>query len=335
MVVLVDDGPDRRVRGLYSLTEERDEQFEVVRLSYRPRGARIAHLVAVLELARRLRRSGAPVDILHAHVHWMGWTAVLAGKLLRRPVVISEHSSEWNERTLTPGALRRAKFAFRQAALVCPVSRALQSSIEKYGVRARFRVVPNAVDTSVFHPAEQIGEGVPGRLVNVALHEEIKGLDLLLRAFALLGEHRLEVSLELIGEGPQSHVLQQLASGLGIGERVSFRGTFVPGQVAEALREADLFVLSSRSETLGAAVIEALCSGLPVVATAVGGVPEVVGEEDGVLAPPGDARRLAAAVEVALDGYESFDRAAIARRARGRYSTEAIGATWHEIYCSL
>jgi glycosyltransferase involved in cell wall biosynthesis len=335
MVVLADDGPAADVHGLYSMTEERDGPLLVVRFSYRPRAGRVAYLAALLELARRLRRSGTPVDILHAHVYRMGWPAVVAGGLLRRPVVISEHSSEWSERTLSRGALRRARIAFRRAALVCPVSRALQTSIEAYGVKARFRVVPNAVDTRIFHPSERISETAPTQLVNVALHEKIKGQDVLLKAFALLAATRPEVGLDVIGDGTQRDSLELLAAKLRIADRVRFRGVLPPAQVAEVLRLADLFVLASRSETLGAAAIEALCTGLPVVGTAVGGVPEVVGEEDGVLVPSGDPKLLAAGISGVLDAYGSFDRTAIARRAEQRFSSQAIGAMWDEIYRAL
>jgi glycosyltransferase involved in cell wall biosynthesis len=335
VIVLADEGPDPRVRGLYATAEERDGPLPVIRFTYRPRAERLAYLLAVLRLARRLRRAGTPIDILHAHVHRMGWPAVMAGALLRCPVVISEHSSEWSDGTLSSGALRRARIAFRRAALVCPVSRSLQASIESRGVRARFRVVPNAVDTDVFHPAEGTAGPAGERLVNVALHEEIKSLDVLLAAFAVVAGNRPEASLELIGEGPQTASLQELAATLGIAERVRFRGALPPHEVAAALREPDLFVLSSRSETFGAAVIEALCAGLPVVATAVGGIPEIVGEGDGVLAPPADPGELASAVVGALDDYGRFDRAEISRRAQARYSTQAIGATWDEIYRAL
>jgi len=335
MVVLADDGPSARVRGLYMTTEERDGPLEIVRLSYRPRAARIAYMVAILRLAGRLRRSGKGVDVLHAHVHWMGWPAVLAGGLLRRPVVVSEHSSEWSERTLSSGALRRARIAFRRAALVCPVSRALQASIEACGVEASFRVVPNAADTGIFRPPQRMPTAAPTRLVNVALHEEIKGLDILIQAFALVAATRPDIDLELIGDGSRRGSLERLAAELGVADRVHFRGALLPPQVAEALRAADLFVLASRSETLGAAVIEALCTGLPVVATAVGGVPEVVGEADGVLVPPDSPELLATGVGDVLDSYGNFDRTAIARRAEQRFSRQAIGGIWDGIYREL
>jgi glycosyltransferase involved in cell wall biosynthesis len=82
------------------------------------------------------------------------------------------------------------------------------------------------------------------------------------------------------------------------------------------------------------AVIEALCCGLPVAATDVGSVAEAVGG-DGVLAPAADSQALAAAIETVLDEYQRFDGVDIARRAAARFSFEAVGSVWDEIYRSL
>jgi glycosyltransferase involved in cell wall biosynthesis len=335
MVVLVDEGASDDVRGPITLSEEeRDGDLRVVRLSYRPKAVRLAYLLATLRVARRLSREGTPVDVLHAHIHRMGWPAVLAGAVLRRPVVISENSSEWPRRLMTPAKLRRARIAFRLAALVCPVNRRLQQAIESYEIRARFRIVPNTVDTGVFHPPASTRIHPPVRLINVALHVEVKGLDLLLTAFASVAASRPELTLDLIGEGPLTPVLRRLAAELGVGERVRFAGTATPTEIADRLRSSDIFVLSSLSENMPLAVLEALSCGLPVAATDVGGVPEAVGA-DGVLAPSGDAAELARAIEEVVSGYGRFDRTDIARRAVARWSFEAVGRTWDEIYRSL
>jgi glycosyltransferase involved in cell wall biosynthesis len=334
MVVLVDEGPSSDVGGLISLSEERDGDLRIVRLAYRPRALRVAYLLATLRVARRLSREGTPVDLLHAHIHRMGWPAVLSGAVLRRPVVISEGSSEWPRHLMTPARLRRARIAFRRAALVCPVNRRLQQAIESYGIRARFRIVPNAVDTRVFHPGETRHGSPSIRLVNVALHVEVKGLDLLLRAFASVAAKRPELTLDLVGEGPLTPTLKRLADELGVAECVSFVGAAVPAEVADRLRASDVFVLSSHSENLPLAVLEALCCGLPVAATDVGGVPEAVGY-DGALAPSGDADALADAVERVLSSLGGIDRGDIARRAAARWSFEAVGGVWDEIYRSL
>jgi L-malate glycosyltransferase len=334
MVVLVDEGPSRDVRRLITLSEERDGDLRIVRMAYRPGSMRLAGLLGQLAVARRLAREGTPVDLLHAHIHRMAWPAALAGGVLRRPVVITENSSEWPRRLMTPAKLRRAKVAFERAALVCPVNKRLQQAIEDYGVHARFRIVPNTVDTRVFHPPEHWRSGAPTRLLNVARHVEVKALDVLLRAFAPVAATRPQLTLELIGDGPLTPDLKQLAVGLGVEGRVSFLGPAVPEQIADRLRSTDAFVLSSHSENMPLVVLEALCCGVPVAATDVGGVPEAVGS-DGTLAPSGDADALSRAIEEVLSKFERFDRADIARRAASRWSFEAVGGVWDEIYRSL
>jgi L-malate glycosyltransferase len=332
MVVLIDKGPSTRVRRLVQLEENRDGPLRLFYMTYHPRAIRVAGVLGALRVASRLRREGTPVDVLHAHIHRMGWVAVLAGTALRRPVVITENSSEWPRRLMSPGRLRRAKFALEHAALVCPVNLRLQQAIESYGVRARFRIVPNTVDSSVFRPGPGAHDGM--RLINVARHVEVKGLDVLLRAFAAVAATTPEATLELVGDGPLTPSLRELAAELNIAERVEFSGPARPPEIADRLRGSDVFVLSSHSENMPLAVLEALCCGLPVAATDVGGVPEAVGE-DGALAPPSDSAALAEAIRTVLGRLDAYDRIAIARHAAGRWSFEAVGALWDEIYRSL
>lgn len=334
MVVLVDEGPSRRVRGLVHLEERRDGPLRLVHMTYHPRAIRVAGVLAALRVARRLRREGTPVDLLHAHIHRMGWVAVLAGTTLRRPVVITENSSEWPRHLMSPGRLRRAKFALEHATLVCPVNQRLQQAIESYGVRARFRIVPNTVDASIFQPGPTAVAHDGLRLVNVSRHVEVKGLDVLLRAFAAVAATTPEATLELVGDGPLTPSLRELAGELGIDGRVEFSGPADPPEIAERLRRSDAFVLSSHSENMPLAVLEALCCGLPVAATDVGGVPEAVGD-DGALAPPADPAALAKAIRAVLDRHDAYVRADIARRAADRWSFSAVGALWDEIYRSL
>src|SRR5439155_9657723 len=101
---------------------------------------------------RRLDEGGFRPSVIHAHYYLAGAVAVRIGRRLRVPVVISEHSSTFPAGTVSGIHVRRARFALESAALVCPVSRHLQEAIEAYGIDARFRVVPNTVDTEVFRP---------------------------------------------------------------------------------------------------------------------------------------------------------------------------------------
>jgi glycosyltransferase involved in cell wall biosynthesis len=118
-------------------------------------------------------------------------------------------------------------------------------------------------------------------------------------------------------------------------EGVRLLGARPPAEVAELMRAADLFVLPSRFENLPVVLLEALVSGLPIVATAVGGVPEIVDASAGRLVAPDDPRALAEAIADVAGRLESFDRAALARRARERYGLDVVGAVWDEIYAEL
>jgi glycosyltransferase involved in cell wall biosynthesis len=101
------------------------------------------------------------------------------------------------------------------------------------------------------------------------------------------------------------------------------------------MQRADFLVLPSLAENLPVAVIEAMASGLPVVATRVGGVPELVGDATGLLVEPGNSGALRDAIEEMLGRYAEYSAPAIAGAARANYSLTAVGAIWREIYDDL
>jgi glycosyltransferase involved in cell wall biosynthesis len=101
------------------------------------------------------------------------------------------------------------------------------------------------------------------------------------------------------------------------------------------MRRAHFFVLPSLWENAPHVLLEAMACGLPVVATDVGGVAEIVGEDAGVLVPPGDPAALAEAIAVMCERHDSYDAQALARRAEERYGYEAVAREWTEVYDAL
>jgi len=116
---------------------------------------------------------------------------------------------------------------------------------------------------------------------------------------------------------------------------VRFHGLKTKPEVAEFMRKADVFVLPSEWENLPCVIIEAMTSGLPIVATSVGGIPEMVDDKMGLLVPPRDSEKLMQALHHMLDTVLNYPRESIAARARARYSYESVGEKLTELYWSL
>lgn len=179
---------------------------------------------------------------------------------------------------------------------VVAISRAIGDLLEHAGVEPRkIRVIHSGIDVGPFAAAAARSRPLPRIVGTTAALVERKGHDYLLEAAALLERQGVRLEYRFAGQGRERKALEALAARLGVSERVRFVG-FV-GDIADFLESVDIFVLPSLFEGLGVAILEAMAAGLPVVATRVGGIPEIVEDgTTGLLVPPRDAAGLAAAI---------------------------------------
>jgi glycosyltransferase involved in cell wall biosynthesis len=272
-----------------------------------------------------LRMRGWQPDVVHAH----SFLATLAALPLRRPVVYSEHWTVFlpeSPHVLSNAMRRAAVFALKHADLVLPVSADLRDELAHLAPSARMRVVPNVVDERLFHPGD--GTAPSGRLLTAGLLDDgHKGVDIVLEALA---QAPGAPDLDIAGDGAKRAEYEELASRLGLDGVVTFHGLLGKPELAGLMQSARLFVLGSRYENNPCVVLEALASGLPVVATRVGGVPELLDETNGVLVEPGEPELFAAGIAEALE--RQFDRTEIARRARDRFGRDAVAARLRNAY---
>ena len=198
--------------------------------------------------------------------------------------------------------------------------------------RGRMRVIANGVDTERFAPREDPAPGGALRLVRVGRLEPRKGIDLAIDALA----GAPDATLEIVGDGEERVTLEALVRARHIEDRVRFHGYLADPR--EILASADAALCSSRSEGLGIGLLEAMAMGKPVLAVPVGGVPELVrDDETGWLARDRSPQALAARM------YEAFverDRApALGRAARARversYSISQMCTGYREVYATL
>ncbi len=264
--------------------------------------------VWLAELAREL---GAG----HVHAHFINQPATAAWvvhRLTGLPFSITAHA---NDLFAGPALLAEKT---REATFVASISRFNERFIvERVRRPGRIEIVHCGVDLAgfPFRPRRR-----REKIVCVARLYDTKGHADLLRAFAALDGHGSE-TLELVGDGPERERLETLAGDLGIAGRVRFLGGLPADAVRRILDDAGLFVLAAIPHPSGAmdgipvALMEAMASGIPVVATSISGIPELVRDgETGLLVPPGDPTALAEAMSTLLRDRELAERVALAAR---------------------
>jgi len=204
---------------------------------------------------------------------------------------------------------------------------------------AKVRVIPNGIDVDRFAPGPrtgalraQLGVGERPLVGIVARFAPVKNHALLLDAFArVVAAGDPPADLVLIGEGDLRPALEAQADLLGIAGRVHFAG--LAADPAPWYRDLDAFVLSSDSEATSISILEAMATGLPVVATAVGGTPDLLGDGAGVLVPARDPAALGDALRVVL--ADAGRRRTLGEAARARAVARYAGAAMADAYESL
>lgn len=268
------------------------------------------------ELARRLEASGIPVraagwqmgldpralmiawraarraDLIHAHDAHAVTIAAAVARLTGRPFVATRRMTRPLRR---PGS-------WRQAAKVIAISNAVRDSLFRSGIAPdRIAVIPPAIEVERTARSRAVdwidlGLALPGDVVvTVAALTPEKGIDVLIDAATELHEARPELQWVVAGAGPERATLEARTKALNAASYVHFLG-HLPDPLP-VIAAATVLVLPSREEAFGSIILDALALGIPVVASAVGGIPEALGGGGGILVPPGDGPALARVVE--------------------------------------
>jgi glycosyltransferase involved in cell wall biosynthesis len=292
------------------------------------------HIGTLRALAHRLKRGR--FDVLHAHNHLVHHYGAVAARWARVPAILNtlhgtdslQKSAGWSKLLFWTACLIGDK-------VVCvdpKVRDVIQSAYPL--LQDRIAVIRNGVALARFL---ELRRSAPGKVVTfgtIARLVPVKGHTVLLQALAALKKTYPDVRLRLLGDGPLMPDLQALAAVLDIAEEVRFEGYHLdtPG----FLRDVDIFVIPSLSEGLPLALLEAMGAGLPVVATAVGGITEIIERSGaGWLCQPDDPHLLEAAMRKAL----LADRAVIGARARDAvrevFSVERMAREYETLYAEM
>ncbi len=323
----------------------RESTRELVRVPSLPLPSRTEYRLTIpLMLHQRLERALENVAIVHAHSPFVtGWMGMRYARRARVPLVFSYHTQYDRYVHYVPFEARATRYAtleitqrFANAAdAVIVPNAAMEAHVRGLGVSSRFAVVPSGIDVERFaagRPAPRWREGVAPNerlLLWVGRLAREKNLELLLDALARpeAGAGRLLV----VGDGPERGQLERHAGRLGLATRVRFAGEVPRKDLAEVYASADLFVMTSLTETQGLVLVEALAAGLPIVAVDTPQTRDVL-DGAGRLVPPEPAA-LAAALGAELP--RAIRDPAAGRVRAARFERTALGGSVLELYDSL
>jgi L-malate glycosyltransferase len=276
---------------------------------------------------RRLLLDGR-FDVIHFHLPYtaaLGRLVVASVPAAKRPAIVYTEHSLWNKMAVLIRGLNRATIGLDRSLIV--VSQAAHDALPE-ALKARARVIVHGVDLSrsdaLIDHREDIRQRVRSELgvhqeevlvLTVANLRPEKGYDVLLDTVRLMADRGLPVRVAAVGRGPLDEELASRQQELGLGRSFQFLGP--RDDVLELMTGSDIFVLASRQEGLPVVLMEATSVGLAIVATAVGGVPQVITDGvDGLIVPPGAPSALADALERLISDPQLRRRLALEAKAR-------------------
>lgn len=296
---------------------------------------------------RRLRVLGP--DVIHAHLEASTVLAGIAGLVLRVPTVATLHTREHPERFDRASArlwLRNQLLIAAYDRVIC-LSETLEDDARRHGLRrAALTSIGNGIDVGQFdrtkrrptsHIRAELGIPLSAQLiVSVAVLRAQKGIDRLMRAMVEARTVMPDLSLLIVGDGEERDQLERLSGDLGLSDAVTFTG--FRDDVADLLGASDLFVLPTLWDALPTVVMEAMAAGLPIVASRVGGLPDMVQDGiEGVLVSPNNEEELVSAISSILgdDGLHQDMATAARQRAESEFSLAGQVAKLATLYQDL
>ncbi len=327
-----------------------ENKVKIIRIYYKTKDIKIPVLSYIYKLLRYIKlfyigfktvkeKIGTP-DIVHVNVIYRtGFFSLFLKFINRINYIVTEHSTEYLlESEMEKNFIRRliARLVVKNARYVTTVSKSLKNAMIKRGLKNKYLIVPNVVDTNIFYPIKPKYEGKKKRFLHVSLLDDRKNVSGIIHVMKRLSEIRNDFELYIIGEGDNRKKLEKLSKDLGIKNRyVFFYGAKNTKEIADIMRSSDCLIIFSYFENLPCIMIEAMASGLPIISTDVGGLSEHINKERGILIQPSDEKALIHAANYMLDNYFKYSTNKIRNYAVENFSYDVIGKRFKNIYNSI
>lgn len=281
--------------------------------------------------------NGKP-DLVHVHVPYKaGLFGIWMKKKYKVPYVLTEHWGIYNDVEVLNYAGRTDTFkkftkqVFNNAASCISVSNYLAEGVNRLVVQEDFSIIHNVVNTEIFFYKEN--KPALFRFIHVSNMVPLKNVEGIIRAFKVLQDEGIEAELHMVGNTNDEMV--KYAQKISGKKSISFHGEVPYEKVGEMMQQSNCLIVNSNIENSPCVIGEALCCGLPVIATNVGGIPELVDDSNTLLIPAGNDEALAAAMKNMIASYHKYNSKKIAEDAQSKFSYQVIGKKFDEIYSSL
>jgi glycosyltransferase involved in cell wall biosynthesis len=291
---------------------------------------------------RKIKKTFGKPQLVHVNILTRCGVVAWLLKISRNiPYVITEHWSRYLPiRQNYNGFFRKflTRIVLKNSLGICTVSDALRQAMIQNGIRHKnFQVIPNSVDTSVFIPAQSAVNDPIKTIGHISCFDEAaKNISGILQTIARLKEKRTDFRLLLIGEGPDKMKIEALSQTLELTNKyVFFSGLLEGKQLVEAYQNSYFTLLFSNYENMPVVIAESFACGVPVVATRVGGIPEVINDRNGLLVHSNNEQELLAAIEFMLDHASGFDKNYIRNFAKEKFGKEAFIKLYNQFYNHL
>ncbi|MFZ9719009.1 MAG: glycosyltransferase family 4 protein, partial [Chitinophagaceae bacterium] len=289
------------------------------------------------EIHRYVANNGLPF-LVHIHIPVKaGWAGLYIKWRWNIPYIVTEHSSAYIPEIENGFYSRNAFFRFATrkilegASVITSVSNWLIQHMESIFLLRKTTIIRNVVDTNLFYPSHQSTDKI--RFIHVSMMRPLKNVEGILAALAILKQ--THSNWELILVGPYHANLLQHAHELGLSDFIQWKGLCPYEEVASAMRSADALIHFSDYENLPCVISEALCAGLFVISSQVGGISELVSTSHGTLFQKGDVVALTEAMRNYLNNTSERAEQSTNEQFRAAFNYKRIGEDFDTLYRSI
>ena len=291
---------------------------------------------AFLEGYKLIIKEFGTIDLVHLNIVLpAGFFALYLKKTYNIPFIITEHSTVYLDSNPFHHTFIEKYFVKKitgEARFLCPVSEDLKNAMTQYGVKGEYVVIPNVVDTRIFHfnkrkKTEKINILHVSTLVDG--HKNVKGIINVIKELSTI---RNDFIFQIIGDGDVDS-LEKYAQKIKLKKcYYTFQSKKPSERIALAMKSSHLFVLFSNYENSPCVISESLVSGVPVISSDVGGIDEMITKDDGILVNAGNEEELLTNLNFMMDNLAHYNGEKIAKKAILKYSYNSVAKQYLDLY---